>query len=198
MKTKFLFLIILSFIVIADLFPQTDSVGTDISVITYDTLEVSTVNTVMHSPKKAVLLSTFIPGAGQIYNKQAWKVPVIYAAAAGVTYFAVTNGKNRVKFKNEYYNRINGNTDELLEDYVSYTNDGIYNLYNAYKSNFQLSLIVGVAFYLIQVVDAYVYGHLFSFDLSEDLSMSVAPCYIPSSSRSVNSGSLGISLNWRF
>ncbi|HIW88235.1 MAG TPA: hypothetical protein IAC47_08225, partial [Candidatus Onthomorpha intestinigallinarum] len=71
-----------------------------------------------HSPKKATILSAVLPGAGQVYNKQAWKVPVIYAIGAGVTYFAVTNYNNSVKFKNEYYNRINGNTGALLEDYT--------------------------------------------------------------------------------
>lgn len=129
----------------------------------------------LHSPKKATVLSTVLPGAGQIYNKQAWKVPVIYSAFAVVTYFAVTNGNNRIKFKDEYYNRINNRTDLLLKDYTSYTDEGIYNLYNAYKSNFQLSLIIGAAFYTLQILDAYVYGHLFNFDLSDDITLNVLP-----------------------
>ncbi len=154
-----------------------------------------------HSPTKATVLSAVLPGAGQVYNHQAWKVPIIYAAAATVTYFAITNGKNRSKFKDEYYNRINGNTDLLLPDYVSYTNEGIYNLYNTYKSNFQLSIIIGIAFYAVQVLDAYVYGHLFNFDLTEDLSLNLTPYYYPTnifSLSNANSSSFGLSLNLRF
>ncbi len=151
-----------------------------------------------HSPKKATLLSTFIPGAGQIYNKQAWKVPIIYLAAAGVTYFAITNGKNKNKFKDEYYNRINGRTDLLLNDYISYTDDGIYNLYNAYKSNFQLSIIVGVVFYALQIMDAYVYAHLFNFNLTEDLSMNISPFYLPSTNQFTTNHCLGFSFNFQF
>ncbi len=32
-----------------------------------------------HSAKKASTLSAILPGAGQVYNKQAWKIPIIYA-----------------------------------------------------------------------------------------------------------------------
>ena len=59
-----------------------------------------------HSAKKASTLSAILPGAGQVYNKQAWKIPIIYAGAGAVTYFAVTNYKNAIKFKNEYYNKF--------------------------------------------------------------------------------------------
>ena len=149
------------------------------SFYTYkDTVMADTVNiakTNVHSAKKAVLLSAVCPGLGQVYNKQWWKVPIIYAAAAGVIYFAVTNNNEKNKFKNEYYNRINGNTADLLPDYVGYTDAGLYNLYDAYKSNYQLSLIVGVFFYAANILDAYVYGHLFSFEMNEDISMSIIP-----------------------
>lgn len=180
MKINPIYIFILSLTLSIGLFSQNDSVFV--------------VQKPVHSPKKATLLSVVLPGAGQVYNKQAWKVPVIYSVAAGVTYFAVTNGKNKEKFKDEYYNRINGNTSALLEDYASYTDDGIYNLYNAYKSNFQLSLIIGAAFYAIQILDAYVYGHLFSFDLSEDISMNVNPYIVPTQ----RGGFLGFSANFRF
>lgn len=153
---------------------------------------------VPHSPKKATLLSTFLPGAGQVYNKQAWKVPIIYLAAAGVTYFAITNGKNKEKFKDEYYNRVEGRTDLLLKDYATYTDDGIYNLYTAYKSNFQLSIIVGVAFYALQIMDAYVYAHLFNFNLTEDLSMNISPFYLPPTNLFTPNHCLGFSFNFQF
>jgi hypothetical protein len=55
-----------------------------------------------HSPRKASTLSAILPGAGQVYNKQAWKIPIIYAGAGVATYLAVSNYQNTLKFKNEY------------------------------------------------------------------------------------------------
>lgn len=127
-----------------------------------------------HSPTKATLLSTFLPGAGQVYNGQWWKVPIIYAAFGTITYFAITNWNGKEKFKDEYYARVNGEGPQL-HDYLTYSDQSIYNLYTSYKDNFQLSIIIGVAFYAVQLLDAYVYGHLFSFDLSDDLSFNWQP-----------------------
>jgi len=45
-----------------------------------------------HSPKKAMIMSAIIPGLGQAYNKKYWKIPIIYAGAAVVTYFAIASG----------------------------------------------------------------------------------------------------------
>lgn len=149
-----------------------------------------------HSAKKAALLSTFLPGAGQVYNKQVWKVPIIGLAAAGVIYFAIYNGNNMNKFKDEYNNRLAGRTDRLLADYSSYSNYGIYNLYNSYKSNFQLSIIVGGLFYLANILDAYVSGHLFSFDISDDISMNLYPSR--SNDLLTNSPSLDFSIGFKF
>ena len=137
------------------------------------------VNYGSHSPKKATILSAVLPGAGQVYNKQAWKVPIIYAIGAGVTYFAVTNYNNSVKFKNEYYNRINGNTGALLEDYTKYSDESI------------LALHV----YLLNIVDAMVYAHLFEFNMNEDLSFKFTPSYVPPTSWQHESIGLSLKIN---
>lgn len=148
-----------------------------------------------HSPKKATILSAVLPGAGQVYNKQAWKVPVIYAIGAGVTYFAVTNYNNSVKFKNEYYNRINGNTGALLEDYTKYSDESILALHQAYDKNFQLSVVIGAVVYLLNIVDAMVYAHLFEFNMNEDLSFKFMPSYVPPTSWQHESIGLSLRIN---
>ena len=145
-------------------------------VASNDTLPTDTVPAVpQHSPTKALWMSAALPGLGQVYNKQAWKIPIIYAGAAGVTYFALTNYRSREKFKNEYINRQNGNTDELLERYANYPDANIYSLYQSYNRNFQLSLIVGGVFYALNILDAYVYGHLFDFEITDDISLHLRP-----------------------
>ena len=70
------------------------------SIAVTDTTDISSVQN--HSAKSALWKSAIIPGWGQVYNKQAWKVGIIYGGAAAVTYFAIDNYRNAQKFKTEY------------------------------------------------------------------------------------------------
>lgn len=146
-----------------------------------------------HSPAKATLLSTFIPGLGQIYNKQAWKVPVIYAAGGTAAYFAIYNNKGAQKFKKEYTLRANGITEGRNPEYTNFPDQSIYNLYYAYEKNFELSIFAGAAVYLLNIVDAMVYGHLFDYDISPNLSLNLTPYCLPSYN---TSPSFGISMRF--
>jgi len=141
-----------------------------------------------HSPAKATLLSTFIPGLGQIYNKQAWKVPVIYAAGGTAAYFAIYNNKGAQKFKKEYTLRANGITEGRNPEYTNFPDQSIYNLYYAYEKNFELSIFAGAAVYLLNIVDAMVYGHLFDYDISPNLSLNLTPYCLPSYNTSPSFG----------
>ena len=72
-----------------------------------------------HSATKALLWS-ILPGGGQVYNGQAWKIPIIYGALAGVGYYAYYNYDRMVMFKDEYLYRVNNNDATNLADYASY------------------------------------------------------------------------------
>lgn len=130
-----------------------------------------------HSANKALLLS-LLPGAGQVYNGQAWKLPIIYGAFAGVGYFIYNNYTNMKAFKDEYLLRIEGGSPQM-EGYTSYPNSSIYNLYQSYNKNFQLFIIIGAVVYGLNLVDAYVFGHLYDFQINDDLSMRMEPSLMP-------------------
>lgn len=171
--------------------------GTEKAVLTVD--DTTTVAaTPQHSPTKALWMSAVLPGLGQVYNRQAWKIPIIYAGAAAVTYFAVTNYQGRERFKKEYINRQNGNTDALLERYANYPDANIYSLYQSYNRNFQLSLIVGGVVYALNLLDAYVYGHLFDFEITDDVSMSIRPNVEYFSMPGFSTPATGLTLQVRF
>ncbi len=171
--------------------------GTEKAVLTVD--DTTTVAaTPQHSPTKALWMSAVLPGLGQVYNRQAWKIPIIYAGAAAVTYFAVTNYQGRERFKNEYINRQNGNTDALLERYANYPDANIYSLYQSYNRNFQLSLIVGGVVYALNIIDAYVYAHLFDFEITDDVSMSIRPNVEMFSMPNFSTPATGLTLQVRF
>ncbi len=148
-----------------------------------------------HSPKRATIYSAILPGMGQVYNKQAWKIPIIYALGATTTYIAINNYQNSIKFKNEYFNRLDGKTSELLPDYSTYSDESILSLHEAYNKNFQLSVMITGVVYLLNIIDAMVYGHLFDFDINEDLGASIKPFATPSFG--CFSPSIGMSLSIR-
>lgn len=147
----------------------------------------------VHSPTRATLYS-LLPGLGQIYNKQAWKVPIIYAAEGAVAYFAITNYKGAQRFKKEYKLRANGIEEGRNPDYENYPDQSVYNLYYAYQKNFELSIMAGSLVYILNLVDAMVYGHLFNYDISPNLSLNLTPFCLPS----INSNpTFGISMRFK-
>lgn len=130
-----------------------------------------------HNPTKAVLLS-IIPGAGQIYNGQAWKVPIFYAALGVMGYLVYTNYNEMMMFKNEYLS-IGYNGHSTLPDYSGYPGSSIYNMYQSSNKSFQRYILITIAVYGFNLLDAYVFGHLYDFQVSDDLSLNVSPSLMP-------------------
>lgn len=131
-----------------------------------------------HSATKAMCLS-ILPGAGQVYNRQAWKIPIIYGAFAGMGYLVYNNYSNMKMFKDEYLYRVQNYDTPSLEGYESYPTSSIYSLYNDYNKNFQLMVIITVGVYALNLVDAYVFGHLFDFKIDDDISLNLVPALQP-------------------
>ena len=129
-------------------------------------------NTKKHSPHKASLYSAIIPGAGQVYNKKYWKVPIVYAALGSTSYFTYENGKKYKQYRDAFLLRQEGETDE----YDGFYNDNqLITLMQYYERNKELSIIMTAAFYILNIIDASVDAHLFDFDVSEDLSLNTTP-----------------------
>lgn len=146
-----------------------------------------------HSANKALRLS-ILPGLGQIYNHQAWKVPIIYGLLGGFGYFIYTSYTDCQMFKDEYLHRVNTG-ERVLADYTNYSDENIYNLYQTNNQRFQLLIALSVVVYGLNLLDAYVYGHLFDFQIDENISMKIAPTVVPSMEQWGNLG-LGVSLSF--
>lgn len=117
---------------------------------------------------KATTLSILLPGAGQIYNKKYWKLPIVYGAIGGVGYLVYFNNKGYQRFKKAYYERLTCQCDEFQGRGVSKT--AIKSVRDGYRKNLELSYIGLVLTYLLTGVDAFVDAHLQTFDISDDLS----------------------------
>lgn len=128
-----------------------------------------------HSPRKAAWMSTALPGLGQIYNKKYWKVPIIYVGFGALVYsFQVNQGKY-VKYRDAYKYRIDGDAT-TIDNYIGiYSDDNLSALYQYYHRYRDLTVIGAAALYLLQIVDASVDAHLFTFNVSDDLSFHIHP-----------------------
>lgn len=141
--------------------------------------------TTEHNPSRALLLSAVLPGAGQAYNKQAWKIPIIYTAIGGIGYYTYYNFTQMKYYRDEYLYRVaNGDQTQYPDspDMMATPTSNIYNMYEAYNKTFQLSVIISVAVYGLNLLDAYVFGHLFDFQINDDITLNMTPSLISSGS----------------
>ncbi len=149
----------------------------------------------LHSPKIATIMSTCLPGLGQVYNKKYWKVPIIYAGFAAVGYGIVYYGDNYKKYHSAYINRIDGDTTTIDNlPYITTENLTIYK--DFYRRNRDLCYIVGVLWYVLNILDASVDAHLFYFNINEDLSLNVNPTSLPLYYKSRTTPVPGLSLSF--
>ena len=128
---------------------------------------------VKHSPKKATILSACLPGLGQAYNHKYWKIPIFYAGIGTFGYFAYYTNGLYWNYKNEYVYRVNNPTG--INSFPEYSSDQLQVKVDTYRRYRDLSLILMAAMYTLNLVDANVDAHMFTFDVSNNLSLLVAP-----------------------
>ena len=147
------------------------------AAINYTTNEVSRI-------KKATTLSTIFPGAGQIFNKSYWRVPILWGGIASTIYTIDWNNRGYQRFKTAYSLKIdyeknpskypNGAPDEFRG---AYSSTFLKNLKDSYRRNRDLCIILTAGVYLLNILDAHVDAHLQDYDISDDLSMNIEPYF---------------------
>lgn len=118
-------------------------------------------------PSKAAFYSAILPGLGQAYNKKYWKIPLVYGAIGTSMYFYLDNNKKYHSYRDAYKKRLLG-----LPDEYEYLDDSrLIAAQRFYQRNRDLSLLVTIAFYVLNIVEANVDAHLTQFNVSEKLSL---------------------------
>lgn len=138
-----------------------------------DTIKVSPVK--IHSPNKATLFSTVLPGLGQVYNKKYWKVPIIYAGLGTSLFFGISNNNYFKEFKTAYVKRIDGDPTTIDEYDGVLSEEGLLANMDYHQRNRDLSFIVTGLIYVLNIVDAAVDAHLFDFPKNDNLSFNLQP-----------------------
>lgn len=126
--------------------------------------------------RTAALLSAIVPGAGQAYNRQYWKMPIVYAALGGLGYWAYNSNKN--------YRFYSNGLRAYYDDDPNTVNNTGYNdpsqiivQKNQYKKTRDMAIIFCSVVYIVNIIDANVAAHLKTFDVSDDLSLQFKPWY---------------------
>ena len=134
-----------------------------------------------HSPVKATIMSACLPGLGQIYNGKWWKVPIVYAGLGGIGYLAYRNFSEYRSYLHAYEFKtgdlpegttLNQHEMDLANKYAD---SQLQTYKESYRRDFELYGILTVAWYGLNILDACVDGHLYSYDISDDLSFSIDP-----------------------
>ncbi|WP_194974326.1 DUF5683 domain-containing protein [Aquiflexum lacus] len=160
-----------------------------------DTIQVNFSKKNIKDPRKATILSAILPGAGQVYNGKAWKVPLIYGGFAANIYFIEFNNRRYQLFINAL-KAFDINQNDPDRAFPNLNRDGLVRNVNFWRRNRDLNYFLFIGIYALNIVDANVDAHLSAFDVSEDLTFRFEPVY---ESLSAGGGNLiGLSLKINF
>ncbi len=140
-------------------------------------------------PQRALWLALVLPGAGQIYNRKYWKLPIFYGGFLGCTYALMWNQQMYKDYSQAYIDIMDD--DPTTQSYMNmlppnYDMTGMEDRFKTIFKNkkdryrrwrdYAAFSFVGV--YLLSVVDAYVDAQLSQFDISKDLSLNIKPTVV--------------------
>lgn len=131
-------------------------------------------------PIRAMWLSMVLPGAGQVYNRKYWKLPLLYGGFLGCMYALNWNNQMLRDYSQAYLDIMDD--DPMTCSYekmlpigydVKGHEESLKNIFKHKKDYFRrfrdLSVFAFVGVYILGVIDAYVDAELSTFDISKDL-----------------------------
>ena len=164
------------------------------------------------NPQRALWLAMVIPGAGQIYNRKFWKLPIIYGGFIGCIYALTWNNQMYKDYSQAYldimdkdpatqsYNKFLHLGKKITSDNEDYYKEVFRKRKDKYRRWRDLSFFAMLGVYAVSVIDAYVDAELSVFDISKDLSLEVEPAVIPNHGGGswLEAQSLGVSCKLNF
>ncbi|MGB7786467.1 MAG: DUF5683 domain-containing protein [Salinimicrobium sp.] len=149
------------------------------------------------SPARAAFYSAVLPGLGQAYNGKYWKIPVVYTALGVGVYFYFRNDDQYDRYRDAYKSRLAGKTNDEFSDENGtpiVSTQGLIDAQRFYQRNKEISVLVTLGLYALNIIDANVDAHLQQFNVSEDLSLRPKLDYDQFSGKT----GYGLSLNFNF
>ncbi|MDX1753184.1 MAG: DUF5683 domain-containing protein [Salinimicrobium sediminis] len=149
------------------------------------------------SPARAAFYSAVLPGLGQAYNGKYWKIPIVYTALGVGVYFYRENDRQYDRYRSAYKSRIAGKTDDGFSNENGQpivSTNALIEAQRFYQRNKEISVLVTVGLYALNIIDANVDAHLQQFNVSEDLSLRPSLDY----DRFSGTAGYGLTLNFNF
>ena len=164
------------------------------------------------NPKRAMWLALVLPGAGQIYNRKYWKLPIVYGGFVGCAYALRWNNQMYRDYSQAYLDLMDDDPNTQSYNHflhlgakIDDSNKARYQkLFKSRKDTYRrwrdLSVFCLIGVYALSVIDAYVDASLSEFDISKDLSLRVEPTIINNNRERnpLKSNSLGINCSLNF
>jgi len=153
-----------------------------------------------HNPRIATRRSLIIPGWGQAYNGEYWKIPLVYGVLAIPTvayiynqdYYKKTKFAYEAKFKAENF-KDSSDLPSIDPELVNLGTSSLQNYRNQFRRNRDYSILWIILAWGLQIADATVFAHLKQFNVSNDLSMQINPTFNPNT----RTPAISVSLNFR-
>ena len=191
MKSVFIATVLIFFL--SSAYAQSDSTATD--SVKHKAAIAQFWNAEPHSPGRAALYSAIIPGLGQAYNRKYWKIPIVYAGLGTSVYFIYYWNGFYTDLKNAYLWRTDDDSLTVDTQYSYITsNDILLQYVDLTRKYTDLMFVVTGAVYLLNIIDAIVDGHLYDFNVNDDLSMHLEPYFRFPSPLTGTAQTFGISL----
>ena len=149
-------------------------------------------------PARAALYSALLPGLGQAYNKDYWRIPIYCGGMMALGYFIHFHQTHYQKYRNDY-----NNSRKIPSEYAgNQSPDNLKWYRDSYRRYRDYCILGGILLYAVNIIDANVFAYLQDFDVSDDLSFHVRPGFIESLPIRYASASppvsVGISMSLRF
>jgi hypothetical protein len=129
-------------------------------------------------PARATLYSTMLPGLGQIYNGDYWKLPIIYGGLAFTGYLIDFNNQQYNRFRTAYDILKDGDPDTVDEFNGRYTEANLKYYRDSYRRSRDYAILFTALVYVLNIVDANVFAHLKDFDVNDNLSLHINPALL--------------------
>lgn len=147
-----------------------------------------------HDPRKATFRSAVLPGWGQAYNHEYWKIPIVYGALSIPAATFVYNNNWYHRTRDAYTILVNrGDTLSIYPKLKGISSENLQYYRNSFRKDRDYSVLFFVLAWALNVADATVFGHLKDFNVSSDLSMHIQPDY----NTNTKSPSLGLVFNYK-